>query len=195
MHSTSNLKDGYLGSGKRLHSSIRKYGIKNFSIEILEYKPDRESLAKRELEIVNEDFLKNPFCMNLIQGGTGFSIESSKIAKGKFFEKLKDPDFKKFLSEKASESNNRKSRGLALSQEKAFRWPIGTQMARKIKDKISSSKKGNCSDVKNSQYGTVWITRNNENKKIKIDLINQYLTEGWIKGRFIKRKSNHLEQK
>ena len=27
MHSTSNLKDGYLGSGKYLRSSIKKYGI------------------------------------------------------------------------------------------------------------------------------------------------------------------------
>ena len=26
MHSTSNLEDGYLGSGKRLRYSIRKYG-------------------------------------------------------------------------------------------------------------------------------------------------------------------------
>ena len=30
MHSTDNLNDGYIGSGKRLWHSIRKYGKENF---------------------------------------------------------------------------------------------------------------------------------------------------------------------
>ena len=33
MHSTYKLNDGYLGSGKILRYSIRKYGKENFSIE------------------------------------------------------------------------------------------------------------------------------------------------------------------
>ena len=37
MHSTSNLKDGYLGSGKSLRYAIRKYGEENFKIEIIEW--------------------------------------------------------------------------------------------------------------------------------------------------------------
>lgn len=71
MHSTDNLEDNYIGSGKRLWLSIRKYGKENFSIEILEYFPDRNSLKKREIEIVNEELLKNPLCMNLKLGGYG----------------------------------------------------------------------------------------------------------------------------
>ena len=30
MHSTSNLEDGYMGSGKRLRYSISKYGVETF---------------------------------------------------------------------------------------------------------------------------------------------------------------------
>ena len=58
IHSTSNLNDGYLGSGKRLKYSIKKNGIKNFKCKILEFLPDRESLVNREIELVNVDLLK-----------------------------------------------------------------------------------------------------------------------------------------
>ena len=44
MHSTSNLEDGYVGSGKRLWLSIRKYGLENHEREILEFLEDRNAL-------------------------------------------------------------------------------------------------------------------------------------------------------
>ncbi len=40
MHSTSNLKDGYLGSGKRLWFSIKYHGRENHIIEIKSFKCD-----------------------------------------------------------------------------------------------------------------------------------------------------------
>lgn len=71
MHSTNNLEDGYLGSGKRIRYSINKYGKENHKFEILEYLPSREELKKREKEIVNEEMLANPQCINLCIGGDG----------------------------------------------------------------------------------------------------------------------------
>jgi hypothetical protein len=88
MHSTSNLEDGYLGGGKILTRSIRKYGKENHSIEIMEWFNDRETLANREKELVNLEILKDPMCMNLKLGGEGGSTptlsESHKanISKG-----------------------------------------------------------------------------------------------------------------
>ena len=49
MHSTDNLQDGYIGSGKRLYYSIKKYGKENHTCEILEFLPDRLSLKNREM--------------------------------------------------------------------------------------------------------------------------------------------------
>ena len=63
-HSTNNLNDGYMGSGKMIHLAIKKYGIENFKKEILEYCPNQNKLFERENEIVNKD---------LIVGGMHFS--------------------------------------------------------------------------------------------------------------------------
>lgn len=71
MHSTFNLDDGYMGSGKYIKNSIRRYGIENFKKEILEFLPDRDSLKKREKEIVNAELIGDKNCMNLTIGGEG----------------------------------------------------------------------------------------------------------------------------
>lgn len=37
VHSTDNLNDGYMGSGVRLLAAFKKYGIKNFYKEIVDF--------------------------------------------------------------------------------------------------------------------------------------------------------------
>jgi len=39
---------------------------------------------------------------------------------------------------------------------------------------------------KNSQFGSCWITKESKNKKIKKEELENYLSNGWKKGRFIK---------
>lgn len=69
VHSTDNLNDGYIGSGKRLAIAIRKYGIENFKREILEFFSSRNSAFEREAELVNEEYRNDPNTYNLNLGG------------------------------------------------------------------------------------------------------------------------------
>lgn len=71
MHSTDDLNDGYLGSGLRLRRSVEKYGKEKHHREILYFTEDRKSLAELEKQIVNEELLTNPLCINLRKGGFG----------------------------------------------------------------------------------------------------------------------------
>ena len=66
-HKTHNLYDGYMGSGKLLIQSIRKYGIENFSKEILfVFDTEEEMNAKeREMVVISEN------TYNLCEGGNG----------------------------------------------------------------------------------------------------------------------------
>lgn len=52
----------------------------------------------------------------------------------------------------------------------------------KISEKLKITSKGE----KNSQYGTCWITKEGINRKIKIDELDFYIENNWIKGRKLK---------
>lgn len=71
MHSTDDLNDGYLGSGQQLRRSVKKYGKEQHKTEVLEFLPDRESLWRREEELVTKKLMEDELCMNLATGGQG----------------------------------------------------------------------------------------------------------------------------
>lgn len=81
IHSTSDLEDKYLGSGKIIWLSIRKYGRENHEKEILEFLPNRDRLYEREQEIVSSTFIEDPNCMNPVTGGRGWKKHPTE---GKF---------------------------------------------------------------------------------------------------------------
>jgi hypothetical protein len=76
------LEDEYLGSGRRLRYSLQKHGKENHTKEILDFFESREFLRSKEREIVNEDLLKDPLCMNLARGGEGGFLNREAASKG-----------------------------------------------------------------------------------------------------------------
>ncbi len=47
-HSTKDLEDGYMGSGKHIKRAIKKYGVSNFKKEILNFYNTSEELNEAE---------------------------------------------------------------------------------------------------------------------------------------------------
>jgi hypothetical protein len=189
IHSTSNLKDGYLGSGTQLRRSIRKYGIENFKLEILEFFENRELLVEREKELVNDELLKEPLCMNLKPGGSGGLSNNTHLAKflssgveRRMWLMINDEEWKHKWNEavkigivKAIESGSRKQKPLP------YDW-TGKNHTEETKRKMSEVMQGKGIGKANSQFGTMWITNGTENKKIKKEEI---IPTGWKRGRCI----------
>lgn len=71
VHNTNNLDDGYMGSGIVLHKAFEKYGIENFTKEIIKMFDTMHDAYKYEEKIVNEDLIKNKECYNAALGGRG----------------------------------------------------------------------------------------------------------------------------
>lgn len=183
MHSTSDLNDGYLGSGHNLRRSIKKYGKENFKFEIIEFLPNRELLSNKEKELVNEDTLKDKMCINLKQGGYGgFCNEEHKK---KFLKNAKKTQFKdnkeglKYFLYKLY--NDEEWRKWYKTRVKPFNW-TGRNHREDTKKKIGEKNSALQKGEKNSQYGTMWITNGIENKKIKV---NEPIPDNWFKGRKI----------
>jgi group I intron endonuclease len=175
MHSTHNLNDGYLGSGTILRRSIRRNGPENFKIEYLEFFDNRTDLANREKELVNEDLLKDPMCINLRSGGVGgWTIEQQKKNSIKGNAKkdwLWEND--KVWAEKMRDSMNKSLKGKQV-------WWIGKNHSEEAKQKIGKASSLKQKGKNNSQFGTCWITNGTENKKIKK---TDTLPVGWSLGR------------
>lgn len=187
MHSTDNLEDGYVGSGKRLWHSINKHSRENHVCQILEFLPDRESLKAREREIIDQEMLDEELCMNLALGGQGGLLNkehANKFHEGGaryMKEKWKNPLFKKYMSN-------------VISNQRILEYKNGTRInlnqghwngrihSEQTIQKMKDSKKDHGIGTSNSQYGKCWITNEIESKKIyKGDTI----PEGWRLGRKI----------
>ena len=70
-HTTDNLDDGYMGSGKYLQRAIKKYGLDNFKKVILNYYDTVEEMFAAEKAIITPEFIKEDGNYNLAVGGKG----------------------------------------------------------------------------------------------------------------------------
>ena len=203
MHSTDNLEDGYVGSGKRLRYSINKHGLKNHKFEILEFLPSREELKKREAEVVNEELLNDPLCMNLKFGGEGgwdhvnsnheFLIGQAKLMTDAFIHKMKEQEFAETFSNTMSKVVNdpftqRKIKeGRTANGKNYNQCKIGTTHTEETKSKIGMKNSKLQAGNNNSQFGTCWIKLGEDSKKVKKEDLQFWLDEGWQIGRKMKK--------
>ena len=203
VHKTKNLNDDYFGSGKILKRAIKKYGIENFTKEILACFDNPDDMFKMESELVNEEFVKQQDNYNIKIGGFGgwdhlndgsknhinrakkggsITEKNGAIYKARQILLLKRKNDKKW-------SQNISKKGLKSIQEK---YPDGTWKNRhhkeESKQKIGEANSKHQKGKGNSQYGTMWIycPYTHENKKISKFELTQWEKDGWVKGRKIK---------
>jgi group I intron endonuclease len=69
-HSTDNISDGYIGSGKLLQRAIKKYGKNSFTMEILCFFDSLSELIEEEKLIVDEDWCNKSTSYNIVCGGS-----------------------------------------------------------------------------------------------------------------------------
>ena len=123
LHSTDNIDDRYIGSGKFLKYSIGKYGRKGHRRDVIELCHDRDTLCHREKEEVALH-LDDPMCMNLCEGGGYDEATIAAISKGK----------KRYVFTEEHKVN------LSKAQKNVTRPPCSEETKRKIGEKRRGKK-------------------------------------------------------
>ena len=193
VHKTKNLDDGYMGSGKYLKHAIRKYGIESFHKEILEYFDNMDDMFTKEAVIVDTDFVLNENTYNTTTGGRGgFDNKSGGGFEGRHHSK--ETRLLKSQIQKNNEKNMTDEQHQARTKKiKQSLKDIGHNHATfagynhtdEAKQKIGIKNSVHQTGSGNSQYGKCWIysLTLKKSKSIYKDELDDYLNQGWIKGR------------
>ena len=143
MHSTDEMEDGYLGSGKLLRYSIRKYGKENHFREVIELVFDRQALCLLEAKIIDKHQLKDPDCMNLVTGGGSGDVTIEKAAKARLGQKLTDEHKRKISqSMKGVIHSEDACRKMSESKRGKQTWALGQKFSEEHKRKMRDGNRG-----------------------------------------------------
>ena len=190
-HKTDNVDDGYMGSGKVLKRAIEKYGIYTFSKEILHNFDNSEDMFSMESELVNEDFVKDQSNYNIKEGGSGGwdyvrnhpdykAWQTEGATNGGKTRHISKEEWSASISTGLMNSDKRFNGSIAVKEKYPYGPFKGGHHNQASKDAIGKANSIKQKGSGNSQHGTMWVTNDKENKKIKKD---QPIPEGFRKGR------------
>ena len=158
-HQTDNLDDGYMGSGIAIQRAIKKYGIENFTKEILfdVYGPDLMDFL--EEAIVDEAFVAREDTYNIAPGGCGGALfkghhhsnetkkKMSKIHRGQLAwnkgkHHTEESKLKMSKSRKGKPKSDEHRRNIAKAKMGELNPFYGKHHSEETKRKISEANKG-----------------------------------------------------
>lgn len=160
VHNTYDLDDGYMGSGKRLHIAYKKYGIENFTKEILKFFDSAEEAFKYEEYIVNEEMIKRDDCYNIQIGGKFYSTKNMVTVKDDFGNHFWVTKEEYYYNDKLK----------AIWQDKHHK-------------EETKNKTRNTMTPKNSTNPRIWICKDGQVKYVLKHKLEEFLQSGWKLGR------------
>ena len=182
-HATTDINDGYMGSGKYLKRAIVKYGIDNFKKEILFVFSNKNKMFAKEAEIVTEDFITTANTYNIKPGGSGgnpgiIGAFSGKKHSEKSKEKIRQSALKQITTEskrKKCSSNNWAKKNPEAFRKHVRQINLGKTISAEQKQKLSLAQKNK--KLVNNGITAKWADPE--------DMIN-LLTHGWVLGKIKK---------
>ena len=144
--------DGYWGSGVKLLNAIKKYGISNFTRETLFVFDDEKVALEKELEIVNEAFIKRSDVYNVAVGG-GLPPSHKGVPKSESHkQKIGNSNKGKILSEETiSKIRTARSKQIVLHTDETKQKIAKSLLGKKHTDQRKQNMRDNAPDRSGSK--------------------------------------------
>ncbi len=199
-HTTFNLNDSYMGSGREIKNAINEYGKENFKREFLFIFDNKDDMIDKEVELVTDEFRKRDDTYNLALGGGCFGMLGVKLSK-ETCEKMSASrkGKKRIFSESHCNALSAANKGRKVHPDvvekvaSKLRGRKRGPMSEAQKTQISLTKKNNpvkfteeqLERKRQSMSGKMWITNLElmQTKMVKNNQIDSFLASGWVKGR------------
>lgn len=182
-----------------LYNSMRKHGIENFSIEVIETCESEKQLNERERFWIKELNTRDPNVgYNIHEGGNGGRTQLEYTCSEKQLECLSLGWYAPMSAEnKALVSKIHKGKMVGVeTREKLRNAQLGKKASEETKEKMSNAHKGkklpersneSRERYRESSSGRVHIHKGTTNKNIKKEELDSYLNDGWECGYFYKK--------
>lgn len=128
-HETTNLNDGYKGSGTKLHEYYKQYP-NDYTLTILAFYKDKNELNIAEQKLIGDLWKTDEYCLNLTGGGHGSLAYCGNLRKGKHH------------SEETKRKMSESKKGKPSWNKGKLGWNKGKHHSEETKRKISESIKG-----------------------------------------------------
>lgn len=180
-HTGEVVNESYYGSGTYIKKAISKYGIENFTREILEWCSTKDELNEREQYwIAKFDAVNSDQFYNLSPGGEGF-------IKGMHFSEEHKDKISKSMSGESNHNygckpNDKQEQSLECGRHLPASPKLKQQLAEYRKNVVVS--KETRQKLSESSIGRHYITKDKINKRVYPDEIPTYLEDGWELGMY-----------
>ena len=143
-HVTSNLNDGYKGSGTKLREYYKQYP-EDYTFTILAFYKDKTELSIAEQKLIGELWQTDKYCLNSTAGGNGGFKAASNYWKGRQLseehkKRISTGNKGKHLSDETKRKMSEARKGRQLSEEHKKRISIGNKLSELRKGKPSPRK-------------------------------------------------------
>lgn len=142
-------------------------------------------MVEMEKKVVTKDVCLDENTYNLAPGGKGGLIWMENPMKGREQSDKQKNTASRWVIENQNKLQNPNTEGRKKHREKLKKVWQGRKHKDETKRKIGLANSKRQSGSGNSQYGTMWITDGETNKKVDKSLP---LPEGWRKGRVVKNE-------
>lgn len=195
-HKTENLDDGYMGSGLAIKRAIGKYGVENFTKEILFDVDDEELMDFVEEVIVDEAFVAREDTYNIALGGQGgHLVDCSEETRQKLSKAHKGKTIPEEMRQRISgklKGRPSPKKGTPMSEEQKQKisramkgcvpWNKGVPRSEETKHAISCANKGKVAWNKGKKMSLEFTVRNREAQR-KCQLGMHWFNNGVIQTR------------